>query len=314
MRKTWIGTAFAATAIVALVGCGSDTTAPASSATAATSTPAASPPASARVATADDKLGEELADQFFSTLQRGDTEQLDALLDPAFQIARADGTTADKAQYLQQPATVQAYQIDNVVATRDGNALVVRYDVTTEEVIDRQAYASEPAPRLSVFVDEGGTWRLVAHANLNVPSADTPPAAAGTAPALSNPANAEDTATAERVQNEFFTALKDGNSQALAALLSPAFQLVRADGTYADREQYLSNPATMNSFALSDFAVTSQGDVIVARFVGQTSEVINGTEYDKEPAPRFAVMKKDGDTWKIIAQVNFNAPPANSQG
>lgn len=308
MRTKMIVPALITAALLAVGGCGSDAADTDATSPAATSTPAASEPATPRAVTADDQLGEELADEFFSILQRGDTEQLDAFLSPAFQIARADGSTADKAQYLQQPATVQAYQIDNVVATRDGEVLVVRYEVTTEEVIDRQAYASDPAPRLSVFVDEGGTWQLIAHANLNVPSADTPPAAPASAPPLSDPASAEDAATAERVQNEFFAALQSGNAEALAALLSPAFQLVRADGSYADRAQYLANPATMNSFSLSDFAVTSQGDVLVARFLGQTSEVINGVEYNREPAPRFAVMKRDGDTWKIVAQVNFNAP------
>lgn len=303
-----IGSALVVAALVAVVGCGSDAAETQATTPAATSTPAASEPASPRAVTADDELGEELADEFFSILQRGDTEQLDAFLDPAFQIARADGSTADKQTYLQQPATVQAYQIDNVAATRDGEVLVVRYEVTTEEVIERQAYSSDPAPRLSVFVDDGGTWRLIAHANLNVPSTDTPPAAPSVAPALGNPASPEDAATAERVQNEFFGALQSGNSQALAALLSPAFQLVRADGSYAEREQYLANPATMNSFALTDFAVTAQGDVIVARFLGQTSEIIDGVEYNRDPAPRFAVMKRDGDTWKIVAQVNFNAP------
>lgn len=308
MRTKMIGVAWVTAALLAVAGCGSDTADSEATTAAATSTPAASEPASPRAVTVDDQLGEELADEFFSILQRGDTEELDAFLDPAFQIARADGSTADKAQYLQQPASVQAYQIDNVVATRDGAVLVVRYDVTTEEVIDRQAYASDPAPRLSVFVDEGGSWQMIAHANLNVPSTDTPPAASAAATPLTDPASAEDTATAERVQNEFFAALQSGNAEALAALLSPAFQLVRADGSYANRDEYLANPATMNSFALSDFAVTSQGDLLVARFLGQTSEVINGVEYNREPAPRFAVMKRDGDTWKIVAQVNFNAP------
>ena len=305
--KKIIAPALVTVGLLLVAGCGSDASDTGATAPTATSTSTASAPATAQEATADDQLGQELLDDFFSILQRGDTEELDAFLDPAFQIARADGSTADKAQYLEQPPTVEAYQVDNVVATRDGNVLVVRSEVTTEEVIDRQVIASSPAPRLSVFVDNAGTWQLIAHANLNIPSSDTPPYPAAASP-LSNPASPEDAATAERVQNEFFGALQSGNAEALAALLSPAFQLVRADGSYADREQYLANPATMNSFTLSDFEVTAQGDVIVARFLGQTSEVINGVEYNRDPAPRFAVMKRDGDTWKIVAQVNFNAP------
>lgn len=308
MRSIPGSVAIAAVALIAVSACGSTSTESETATASATATAAASPAATTTVASADQQQGEELAEQFFSILQRGDSADLDAFLDPAFQIARADGSTADKAQYLQQPASVAAFTIDDVVATRDGDLLIVRYEVTTDEVIERQAYSSEPAPRLSVFIDDNGTWRLLAHANLNVPSTDTPPTPAEAAPPLSDPASAEDTATAERVQNEFFTSLQNGDSTALAALLSPAFQLVRADGSSADRAQYLANPATMNSFELSDFAVTSTGDVLVARFLGSTSEVIDGVEYSREAAPRFAVMKRDGDTWKIVAQVNFNAP------
>ena len=295
-------------ALVAVTGCGSSSDEPDSVATSAATAATASPTPGETSSEADQQTGQALAEEFFSILQRGDTADLDAFLDPAFQISRADGSTADKTQYLQQPASVQAFQIDDVVATRDGNLLIVRYEVTTEEVIERQAYSSEPAPRLSVFIDDNGTWRLLAHANLNVPSTDTPPTPATAAPALSDPASAEDTATAERVQNEFFASLQNGDATALAALLSPAFQLVRADGSSADRAQYLANPATMNSFELSDFAVTSTGDVLVARFLGSTSEVIDGVEYSRAAAPRFAVMKRNGDTWQIVAQVNFNAP------
>ena len=293
------------TALV-LAGCGSSSESDSPAATVSPPTAGAtSPGTDSAFSAADEETAEELSEEFFSLLQRGDTAGLDAFLDPAFQIVRADGTTADKSQYVGQPPTVLAFQIDDMVASRDGNLLVARYEVSTEEVIDEQVITSSPAPRMSVFIDDNGTWRLLAHANLTGDSADTPLAAASP---LSDPASPEDAAIAERVQNEFFTALQNGDSTALAALLSPAFQLVRADGSSANREQYLADPATMNSFELSDFAVTSTGDVLVARFMGSTSEVIDGVEYSRAAAPRFAVMKRDGDTWKIVGQVNFNAP------
>ncbi|MDQ1248326.1 MAG: hypothetical protein QG597_2698, partial [Actinomycetota bacterium] len=126
----------------------------------------------------------------------------------------------------------------------------------------------------------------------------------------STAAPSEATMIAEQTQNAFFQALQDGDTAALEELLSPAFQLVRADGSAVTRAEYLANPATMKSFKLSDFVTTREGDVIVAKFTGTTDEVIDGKQYASDPATRFAVMQKDGDTWQIIAQVNFNSPNA----
>jgi hypothetical protein len=306
MKSIRGGLAIAVLTLVAVSGCASTTTAPDSATTSLSAAAGASTPTSA--AADSQQLGQELAGQFFSILQRGDAPKLEEFLDPAFQIARTDGSTADKVQYLQQPAKVQAFQIDNVVTTRDGDLLVVRYDVVTEEVIDGKAYSSEPKPRLSVFIDDNDTWRLLAHANLSVPGSASTPAPAAVTPPLSDPADTEGRAFAERVQNEFFAALQNGDSTGLAALLSPAFQLVRADGSSADREQYLANPATLNSFELTDFSVTSTGDVFVARFLGKTAEVVSGVEYSRTVAPRFAVMKRAGESGQIVAVVNFNSP------
>lgn len=299
------GLAIAVFTLVAVSGCASTTTAPDST---TSSSAAAEVSTSPTAATGNRQLGQELAGQFFSILQRGDATNLEEFLDPAFQIARTDGSTADKAQYLQQPAKVEAFEIDNVVASRDGDLLVARYDVVTEEIIDGKAYSSEPKPRLSVFIDDNGIWRMLAHANLSVPGSASTPAPAAATPPLSNPAGTADRTLAERVQNEFFASLRNGDSAVLAALLSPAFQLVRADGSSADREQYLANPATLNSFELTDFSVTSTGDVFVARFLGRTAEVVNGVEYSQAVAPRFAVMKRAGESGQIVAEVNFNIP------
>jgi len=305
MKSIRGGLAIAVLTLFAASGCASTTTAPDSATTSLSAAAEASTPSTAA---ADSQLGQELAGQFFSILQRGDATNLEEFLDPAFQLARTDGSAADKAQYLKQPAKVQAFQIDRVVTTRDGDLLVVRYDVVTEEVIDGKAYSSEPKPRLSVFIDDNDTWRMLAHANLSVPGSASTPATAAVTPPLSDPAGTEDRAFAERVQNEFFASLQNGDSAALAALLSPAFQLVRADGSSADREQYLANPATLNSFELTDFSVTSTGDVFVARFLGRTAEVVSGVEYSRVVAPRFAVMKRAGESGQIVAVVNFNSP------
>lgn len=287
-----------------LAGCGS--TQDESTATSPAATSAASSPASAEAVQA----AERGADEFFSLLLRDDVEGLDEFLLPAFQIARADGSTADKTAYLADPADVGAYQLSDFYVTTSQDLIIARYTVTASERIDNQLYTSDPRQRLSVFVADGDDVGLLAHANLNTPdnpSTETP--ASGTPNdvdvARSDPA---DVAIAEATQNAFFGALKDGDSAALESLLSPAFQLVRADGSSANREEYLANPATMDSFELTDFVTTREGDVIVARFLGATAETIDGQTYATQPAPRIAVMQQDGDQWRIVAQVNFNVP------
>ena len=250
--------------------------------------------------------GEAAADEFFSLLQRQDKAGLEAFLSPAFQVVRTDGSASNKTEYLADPPKVSAYEISDVDTTVDGNIMVVRYTVTTKETIDQQLYFEDPRPRLSVFVKVGDSWQLIGHANLNAPTGATPDATPAPLPSASNPASAADTEIAVATQNAFFAALQDGDKVALDQLLSPAFQLVRSDGSTADKAEYMANPATMNSFELTDFVVSRDGDVIVARFNGTTGEIINGQQYNGSPAPRFAVMVKEGDTWRIVGQVNFN--------
>jgi len=280
-----------------LVGCG----------TATTEAPTPVTTASSTAGDSDIAQAEVLADKFFSLLQRSDTTGLSAFLSPGFQLIRADGSTADKAQYVANPAEVTNYSISDFSVGRQGDALVALYTVTTRERIDRQLYNDEPRQRLSVFVDDGGEWQLIAHANLNTPRKEAQAVTQSPTP-LSSPAPPEVVAQAEQVQNTFFQAITDKDTSALNEVLSPAFLLVRADGSSATKEQYLANPATITSFELTDFAVTEAGNVMVARFSGTTAETINGVEFASEPAPRFSVMVNDGGSWQIIGQVNFNSP------
>lgn len=285
-----------------LAGCSSS-----DSSTTATTSPVPATSASTTAERTDVETAEASAEKFFSLLQRNDVEGLDEFLSPGFQLIRADGSTADKPQYLANPADVSNFELSDFSVGRQGDAIAALYTVTTTEEIDRQLYTEDPRQRLSVFVDNNGEWQLIAHANLNTPREDIEPVTQSPSP-LTTEAPPEIVAEAEKVQNDFFQAIVDKDTSALDDLLSPAFLLVRADGSSATKEQYLANPADISSFELSDFAVTSDGNVMVARFSGTTAETIDGVEYSTEPAPRFAVMVNDNGTWRIIGQVNFNSP------
>lgn len=114
--------------------------------------------------------GEKLADQFLGLLKDKDAAGLRRFLSPAFQLQRADGTFANKAEYLKAPAVVESYEIDNLRATRAGSVIVARYDLVVDATIDGQPQSTAPAPRLSAFVKGSKGWQIVAHANFNTPA------------------------------------------------------------------------------------------------------------------------------------------------
>jgi hypothetical protein len=146
--------AFAAVTAFLFAGC---------SAGASPSTPAGSPPALADPTA----TGNELVTKFFDLLHAQDAAGLRDFLSPAFGIQRADGTGANKEEYLAKLPTVKSYQLTQLTASQAGSVLVVRYLATVEGLVNGKPYTPGPAPRLSVFVWSGTAWQLVAHANFN---------------------------------------------------------------------------------------------------------------------------------------------------
>lgn len=128
-------------------------------------------PAATSAQASDVKLGKRLVTKYFAALQAKDTKALDAMLSPAFQVARADGSTARKAAYLANLPNVETYALSKFDVTRAGRELVARYSVVTSETIDGEVLTKDPALRLSVFVHnkKSDTWRLIAHSNFNTP-------------------------------------------------------------------------------------------------------------------------------------------------
>lgn len=114
------------------------------------------------------RTGRALATEFLTVLQRGDARGLAAILAPNFQLARADGTHADRAQYLANPAKVSSFVIsDDLTARQDGRTLTVRWGVLISEQIDGEDFTNVEAPRLTSFVWRQGRWQMISHANFN---------------------------------------------------------------------------------------------------------------------------------------------------
>jgi hypothetical protein len=129
----------------------------------------------ASTAATDSTLGLRLVNRFFTLLINEDGKGLAAFLSPAFQLQRANGTSANRAEYLANPAKVSDFLVTKTSTTRTGNVLVVRYQAQTTEVINANPATMDPAPRLSVFAlskAPNATWQLVAHSNFTALSAD----------------------------------------------------------------------------------------------------------------------------------------------
>jgi hypothetical protein len=108
-----------------------------------------------------------LVTHFFTLIKRKDVAGLRRFLSPAFQIQRADGSAANKSQYLKKLPDVLSFKLAKFVATQTGSVLVVRYLATATGTVNGKPFTPGPAPRLSVFAWNGSTWQLVAHANFN---------------------------------------------------------------------------------------------------------------------------------------------------
>ena len=108
-----------------------------------------------------------LVTKLFQLLKDKDTTGLEAFLSPAFTLQRADGSSADKADFVQRPAEVVQFTISGLTATQTDGLLVARYLADVVGTVNGRPYTPGPAPRLSVFIWDGTDWQLVAHANFN---------------------------------------------------------------------------------------------------------------------------------------------------
>ena len=118
--------------------------------------------AQARISEAD---ALEALDPWADALFTGDPAVVDKVLAEEFQILRSNGGGHDKASYLKAlPKQTTRSKFSDIIATGNGETLVIRYKIETEQTIDGTP-VNGISPRLSVFRKEAGRWLMVAHAN-----------------------------------------------------------------------------------------------------------------------------------------------------
>ncbi len=132
------------------------------------------------------------------------------------------------------------------------------------------------------------------------------------APPIVSPASAAEMSVAERdaaglaANTAWWGALVEGTVPALDAVLAPEFQIMRADGSSYDKQEYLASalPKVAAIPAFSQMTVTGQGDLLVVRYWVTVKETRNGETVEAH-APRLTVFRRDGDTWLVSAHANF---------
>ncbi|MEI7993118.1 MAG: hypothetical protein WCH93_11925 [Actinomycetota bacterium] len=200
--------------------------------------------------------GRELVTKFVTILQAGDMVALNGFLDDSFQIQRADGSAADKSQYLENPSKVKSFVLGKeLTASMNGEVLIVRWSLVVNETINGKEIAKGEAPRLSSFLWHDGSWHLASHANFALPATDEPPVLA------------DADAVGRELARQFITILKNKDTVALGDFLAGAFQIQRADGTGANRLEYLDADINISSFELGpDVTAIQETNTLTVRW------------------------------------------------
>jgi Domain of unknown function (DUF4440) len=114
------------------------------------------------------------------------------------------------------------------------------------------------------------------------------------------------TATAKPLVNRFFSLVEHNDVKGLERLLSPSFQVARADGSGGTKTEYLGNLPTITQFSISDVTATQTGSVLIVRYLATIEGVVNGKPATPGPAPRLSVFSRSGKQWRLAAHANFN--------
>lgn len=125
-------------------------------------------------------------------------------------------------------------------------------------------------------------------------------------PAVSAQQGADLDAEGLAANQAWWGALVEGTVPALNAVLAPEFQIMRADGSAYDKEDYLASSlphvAAMPEF--SRMVATSADDLLVTRYYVTVSETRDGGTVQAY-APRLTVFRKDNGRWLVSAHANF---------
>ena len=128
-------------------------------------------------------------------------------------------------------------------------------------------------------------------------------------------AAAGDAELGDQLVRQFFDTLMTGDPDQLAAMLAPAFQLLRSSGEVFDAASYPAAAPVYEDYVLDHLNVTRDGDVLVATYTVQTDTTLDDDVADfSAPAARLTVFQQIDGAWKMVAHANFGPPAPGDPG
>lgn len=131
--------------------------------------------------------------------------------------------------------------------------------------------------------------------------------ASAAAPAPTRLANPDRTAT--QLLNRFFSALVADDAPRLTRVLSPAWMIQRANGTWADRATYVAAMPDVRQYRITDVMARYAAPTLVVRSRTSTQEPdASGALVASALAPRLSTFTWMGGRWRMTSHANFNPP------
>ncbi|NCC38782.1 MAG: nuclear transport factor 2 family protein [Gammaproteobacteria bacterium] len=122
-----------------------------------------------------------------------------------------------------------------------------------------------------------------------------------TAATLSASEPATDAALGEQLVRGFF-------ANPAGASLAAGFQSVHQDGARdRDAERALLKQLQLGDYALADFKVTREADLLIVTYSVAAQEMIDGQPVSTEPSYRLSVFIPEGEDWQLLAHANLVA-------
>ena len=267
--------------------------------------PAAPPALPAAAWPADDAGLTTLATRLTNDwLARTTVPALEAVTLPCFQLVTYKGAF-DRTGGLAMLAAMGAAspKVSEVVATRSGDALIVTCLVQAGQSVDGKTLPADPAPRIGVWQQAEGAWKLAAWASLNMPA---------TRPAPSAPTFAGDAALSTEgsaLVTRLLGAQHRKELDAFNAMLGEGMQVINFKGQKARKDiMQGAKAATIDEPKIADARATRCGGLTVVTCTLTMGQKVGFTKLPADPAPFMAVFQGGGDSAKVIAMANTNKP------
>jgi ketosteroid isomerase-like protein len=117
---------------------------------------------------------------------------------------------------------------------------------------------------------------------------------------------------ASQLLNDFWTAVKDADTDTLEETLSQSWQLARADGTNLSRKEYIDEigqgEIDIVDFTFEQVNASRSGNSLVVRYVAKADYTLEGDKYKGDPASYLGTFVYQEDRWQMASQANFNVP------